>query len=168
MSFSRKLLLAFSLCFSPLLWAHGDLPQPKGPVVLTISGDITHTNVGDEAHFDYDMLVDLGLTETVTGTPWTTGQSSFEGPLGRVLLASVGATGQLLKVKALNNFVADVPVSDFYDHDVILAIKRDGEPMPVRDFGPIFVLYPWDEHPELLTETIRFRSVWQVANINVQ
>lgn len=168
MFFSRCLLFTTSLCLSSVLWAESALPIPQGPVMLEVTGDITRTNVGNAAHFDYAMLSALGMQEVVTSTPWTEGVSRFEGPLGRDLLDAVGAQGDLLKVKALNEFVAEVPARDFQEHDVILAFKRDGKRMPVRDFGPIFVLYPFDKNPELLNEKFRFRSVWQVASIRVE
>lgn len=163
-----RMLLLLSLFPSSALLADTALPVPEGPVILEVSGNIGQTNVGDEAHFDYAMLTELGMHEIVTHTPWTEGASRYVGPLGRELLDAVEAQGSLLKVKALNEFVAEVPASDFRDYDVILAIERDGERMPIRDFGPIFVLYPFDQHPELLNEQIRFRSVWQVASIHVE
>ncbi|MEC9482246.1 MAG: oxidoreductase [Halomonas sp.] len=166
MSLFRMLL--FTILLAPSATYAGGLPVPTGPVLLVVSGDLAHTNIGDEAHFDYAMLTDLGMQEIRTHTPWTEGLSRFEGPLGRDLLAAVGARGDNLKVKALNEFVADVPVADFREHDVILALKRDGQRMPVRDFGPMFVLYPFDQNPDLLNEKYRFRSVWQVANIHVE
>jgi hypothetical protein len=46
-------------------------------------------------------------------------------------------------------------------------MKRNGDSMAIRDLGPLFVLYPFDDHPELLTEMIRFRSVWQVDHLHV-
>jgi hypothetical protein len=51
---------------------------------------------------------------------------------------------------------------------VILALKRNGEYMPVRDKGPLFVIYPFDSKPELKTQTYYGRSVWQVAKIVVK
>ncbi|MEC9482245.1 MAG: molybdopterin-dependent oxidoreductase [Halomonas sp.] len=146
----------------------GTLPMPEGPVILEVSGDIANTNVGDEAHFDYAMLSDLGMHEVVTHTPWTQGVSRFEGPLARDLLDAVGAQGDDLTVTGLDGYVAEVPASDFRKHDVILALKRDGERIPIRERGPIFVLYPFDQKPELVTERIRFRSLWQVASILVE
>ncbi|WP_043527652.1 molybdopterin-dependent oxidoreductase [Litchfieldella xinjiangensis] len=143
------------------------LPDPQGPVILKVSGAIAQTNADGEAHFDYDMLMSLSREKTVTHTPWTEGPRVFEGPLVRDVMAAVGARGETLKVTALNNFSANVPMSDIQRYDVLLALKKDGERMQVRNFGPIFVLYPFDDHPELLNETIRFRSVWQVARIDV-
>ncbi|SFH19716.1 molybdopterin-dependent oxidoreductase [Modicisalibacter xianhensis] len=167
--FTSRLSLFLLFLLLPLrtLWAD-TLPMPEGQVILKVSGAISHTNVADEAHFDYTMLAALGMHDVETHTPWTEGESRFTGPLGRDLLDAVGAQGNLLKVKALNEFVADVPVEDLRNHDVILAVEKDGERMPVRDFGPIFVLYPFDQNPKLLNETYRFRSVWQVKSIRVE
>ena len=58
-------------------------------------------------------------------------------------------------------------VADFREHAVILATRHDGALMPVRDKGPIWVLYPMDKEPALRTETIYTRSVWQVKSIDV-
>ena len=39
--------------------------------------------------------------------------------------------------------------------------------MSVRDKGPLFVIYPFDEAPELNNETYYGRSAWQVKSIEV-
>jgi hypothetical protein len=51
---------------------------------------------------------------------------------------------------------------------VILAIKRNGEYMSVRDKGPLFVIYPYDSSPDLKSQTYYARSAWQVAKIDVR
>ncbi|QFU02778.1 hypothetical protein FIU83_14125 [Halomonas sp. THAF5a] len=143
------------------------LPAPTGDVILTLGGDITRTNVGGEAHFDRAMLKALPSRVIETHTPWHSDRGRFEGPLVRALLEAVGADGDCLHIQALNGFEARAPRSDFYDHDVILAMSRNAEPLGIRDYGPLFVVYPFDAHPELLTEAVRFRSVWHVIRIIV-
>lgn len=144
------------------------LDSPTGSVILKVIGNITQTNVGDEAHFDKVMLEALTQRTTDTSTPWHDGVVSFEGPLGRALLEAVGAEGEQLNVVALNDYSSMVPVSDFYDHEVILAMRADGQPLRVRDHGPLFIIYPFDENPSLLNEEILTRSVWQVKRIEVE
>ena len=95
------------------------------------------------------------------------GVKKFAGPLGEALLDAVGASGTQLKVIALNDYITVIPISDFRDYDVILATKLDDAPMSVRDKGPIFVIYPFDEHPTLNNETYYGRSAWQVKSIEV-
>ncbi|WFE72848.1 molybdopterin-dependent oxidoreductase [Halomonas sp. M1] len=144
------------------------IEAPAGRVMLEVTGNITHTNVGDEAHFDKAMLEALTQRTTHTNTPWHDGVVSFEGPLGRAILEAVGAKGAQLRVIALNDYASTVPVSDFYDHEVILAMSADGQPLRIRDHGPLFIIYPFDETPSLLNEEIMTRSVWQVKRIQVQ
>lgn len=143
------------------------LPMPDGKVLLEISGDIRYTNNGDKACFDREMLDALPNRVVTTLTPWTDRERQFRGPLLRDLLSRVGAQGDQLRVEALNHFSGEIPVSDIQNYAVILAMTMDGEPLAIRDFGPLFVLYPFDENPELNTENIRYRSVWQVAKIHV-
>lgn len=165
----RGLLSLFLLSMTPMgAWAEAELPIPQGPVILEVSGKISQTNHGDEAHFDYAMLESLGMHEIATHTPWTEGLIRFEGPLAQDLLDAVGAQGNRLMIKGLDGYIAEVPASDFYRHKVILALSKNGERLRVRDRGPIIIVYPFDQKPELLTEEIRFRSVWQVMSIHVE
>jgi hypothetical protein len=143
------------------------LAAPTGKVVLEVSGKIANTNDGSTADFDIEMLNALAGRTTVTHSPWYDGTRSFNGPLGASLLAAVGASGTTLKVTALNDYVTEIPVSDFLDHPVILATTLDGEPMSVREKGPIFVIYPFDEQPALNNETYYGRSAWQVKSIEI-
>jgi hypothetical protein len=164
----RTLILA---ALSGLLLSHAaaaaDLKSPSGPVVLQVTGAITNTNDGKAADFDMAMLAELEARSTTTSTPWYDGQKTFAGPLGRALLAAVGAGGTTLKVTALNDYVTEIPIADFNDFPVILATSLDGQAMSVRDKGPIFVIYPFDEKPELNNETYYGRSAWQVKSIEV-
>jgi hypothetical protein len=143
------------------------LAKPTGKVVLEVSGKIANTNDGATADFDMEMLNALAGRTIVTHTPWYDGARSFNGPLGSALLEAVGASGGTLKVTALNDYVTEIPVSDFLDHAAILATTLDGEPMSVREKGPIFIIYPFDEQPALNNETYYGRSAWQVKSIEV-
>lgn len=148
-------------------WA-GTLAPPKGAVVLTVTGKIATTNVGAAAQFDIAQLQALPGRITETETPWTKGRTRFEGPLGSALLDAVGASGTSLHVVALNDYAVDVPVADFRQWPVILAVKKNGKPMSVRDKGPIFVVYPFDVDPSLYNEKVFSRSAWQVKSIEVR
>ncbi len=143
------------------------LSTPTGPVVLQVTGAIANTNDGQAADFDFSMLNGLSSRVTKTSSPWYDTAETFSGPLGAALLGAVGAKGTMLKVTALNDYVTEIPVGDFKDYPVILATALDGKPMSVRDKGPIFIIYPFDEKPELNNETYYGRSAWQVKSIEV-
>lgn len=146
----------------------GSLAAPTGPVVLEVSGAIANTTDGNVASFDVAMLDGLASAETVTRTPWYDGAKTFSGPLGSAVLDAVGATGTTMIVTAINDYVTEIPVSDFRDYPVLLATRLDGQLMSVREKGPIFVIYPFDAAPELNNETYYGRSAWQVKSIEIR
>lgn len=143
-----------------------ELPLPQGNILLTVTGSIQHTNQPGQAVFDRAMLEALEQRTTLTQTPWVEGINSYTGPLGRVLIKAVGAEqAQTMRITALNDFIAEVPVSDFLDYPVILALKRNDQYLRVRDRGPLFIIYPFDEYTLLRTELHYNRSVWQIRAI---
>jgi hypothetical protein len=144
------------------------LPQPKGEVILEIAGKIGNSNNGGVATFDREMLETLGLETVKTATPWHTGEVRFEGVPLKKLLANVGASGTTVKAVALNDYVTTIPIEDFEKHGTILALKRDGQYMPVRDKGPLFIIYPYDSDPNLRSQMYYARSAWQVKRLEVQ
>ena len=144
------------------------LPQPSERPILTVSGKIANTNKGDAAQFDRPMLEALGMSGFETTTPWYKGPVAFEGVPMDVLMRHVGAEGQRVIAIALNDYASEIPLEDFRKYNVILALKRDGEYMPVRDKGPLFIVYPFDSDPALKSRTFYGRSVWQVAKLVVK
>lgn len=147
-------------------WSNG-LPAPSGKVLLKIDGEIERTNVEGAAVFDLAMLSSLGVEPLRTVTAWTEGEQLFEGvPLWRVLDA-VGARGKRLRAVALNDYESTLALDDPAAAYAFLAFKRNGSPMRVRDKGPLWIVFPWSEHPELVTDRIRTWAVWQLTRLEV-
>jgi len=144
------------------------LPKPQGKVVLTISGKIGNTNDGDKAEFDMPMIESLGIDSFKTKTPWYKDPVTFSGVPMAKLLQYVGATGTSVTVTALNDYATDIPIDDFKTHPVLLATKRDGAYMPVRDKGPLFIVYNYDSNAELQHQRFYSRSAWQVVRMVVK
>ena len=126
------------------------------------------TNADGSAQFDRPMLEALGMQQVETTTPWHPGTVRFEGVSLARLMQVVGAEGDRVSVVALNDYSSEIPMEDFARYGTILALKRDGAYMPVRDKGPLFVIYPYDSTPELKHQKFYARSVWQVAKIIVR
>jgi hypothetical protein len=147
--------------------AEPTLPMPKGKVILTISGKISVFNAGMTAQFDRDMLEALGWSSFTTMTPWYDAPVTFAGVQMSKLMRVVGAKGDLVVATALNDYETRIPISDFTEFNVLLALQRNGEYMPVRDKGPLFIVYPYDSAPELKSQKYYARSAWQLARIVV-
>lgn len=144
------------------------LPQPMGEVILTISGNIRQGNTPNGAEFDMAMLEGLGLTQLRTGTAWTSGPSLFEGVRARDVLALVGAEGAAVEAIAINDYATTIPMSDMQDYDVLLALKMDGQYLQTKDKGPIWVVYPRDQHSELQNSHHDKKWIWQLSDMIVE
>jgi hypothetical protein len=144
------------------------LPQPQGPVLLSVSGRVRRTNALGQADFDLEMLARLPQRQIVTATPWHHGPQTFTGPLLRDVLAQAGADGRLLVAVALNDYRCEIPVEDALHFDVVIALQHNGAPMRVRDKGPLFIVYPFDSDPALRSERYYARSAWQLRRLIVE
>jgi hypothetical protein len=149
-------------------YALDPLPQPQGAVILLVSGNIEITNSEQGAAFDREMLYALGKSQVETSTSWTDGNQQFEGVLARVVLERVGAEGTTAVATALNEFVAPVPMEEIKKYDVLLATHMNGKQMEVSDKGPIWIVYPRDDHPELQDAKFNDRWVWQLKELRVE
>ena len=113
---------------------------------------------------DLDALPQASFT---TSTIWTDGTVTFSGvPLWAVLDA-VDATGSAVEMVALNDYKVTMPLSMLEQTVPIVATRMDGEVMSVRDKGPYWIVFPYDEDPKYQTETIYALSIWQLNRLMV-
>lgn len=144
------------------------LPEPEDALLLRISGNIEQTNVGDEAHFDRAMLDTLPRETLSTSTVVTDGIHHFGGFMVRDLLERVGAEGDMAVASALNDYVIEIPMEDFENFDVLVATHMDGEKLTPRDKGPLWIVYPRDDHGELQDIRYDYRWVWQLNRLEIR
>lgn len=143
------------------------LSAPSGPVMLTITGRVSRGQSPGEARFDRELLAALPQHRIETTTPWSQGRRVYEGPLLRDVLAAAGADGRRLIARALNDYSSPIPRSDADELGLLLAMRVDGQPIRIRDNGPLLLIYPFDQRPELRTQVHYGRSVWQLNTIAV-
>lgn len=136
-------------------------------VILTVRQVDAKGAVVKSTDFTMAQIEALGLRTMTTSTPWTKGATVFDGvPLAKV----IGDTRSLsdIKIIALNDYAAAVPVGDFARYDVLLATRMAGRAIPVRDKGPLWSIYPLDERPEINNQRFHARMVWQIRTIEVR
>jgi hypothetical protein len=143
------------------------LSTPTGDVVLTVSGDIQQTNIGDTAQFDMDMLKAMDAKSFVTTTIWTDGDQTFTGVPLSALLDALGVDSGTLSASAINDYTVEIPVEDETTSQAIVAYMNNGEIMSVRDKGPLWIVYPYDSDDSLWAEVVFSRSIWQLDRIKV-
>jgi hypothetical protein len=169
LSLRRGLLLCILSLHLPWLGAFELTTEaPKGAVILTVNGKISIKNTPDAAVFDAALLDALPQQSFVTVTPWFKAPTKFTGPLLRDVLQALKANGTNIKATALNDYKINIPTEDALKYDVILATQIDGRAISVREKGPVFVIYPFDNHAELRNLTYYSRSIWQLKALSVE
>ena len=160
---ASALLCALTLSSSALA-----LDAPKERPILSISGKIAEKNAGDVARFDMKMIEALPQHTFTTSTPWFDKPVKFTGPLLADVLAAVKASGTSISAVAINDYKITIPVADAAKFKVIVARLIDDKPIPVREKGPLFVVYPFDSSVDLRTSTYYERSIWQLKALDIQ
>lgn len=145
-----------------------ELPVPKNKVVLEVIGNLSRQNSEYGVQFDMDMLHALPVVSIETHTSVTDGRKRFEGVLVRDLLKRVGADGTVVHASAINDYMVEIPISDFERFDVIIAYRVDGAALSSRDKGPLWMIYPRDAHAELQDIRYDYRWVWQLNVLEVE
>ncbi len=144
------------------------LPNPTGPVVLSVTGAIERINGEAAASFDMALLHSLEQSEITTDTIWTPGTHQFSGVLLKTLLKEVGASGSRVTAFAINDYSVVIPISDATDAGPIVAFAMDGQPMSRREKGPLWIIYPYSSGSEYRTEVIYARSIWQLNRLHIE
>ena len=152
------------------LWAlpAAALDRPAGKVILTVTGTLSVRNEADAAVFDMALLEQLPQHSFSTKTPWYPEARKFSGVLLTDLLKAVGAQGTSLKAVALNDYRVEIPVEDLVRHGAMIASQLDGKPIAVRDKGPLLIIYPFDDKPELRTAAQYSRAIWQLRGLELR
>ena len=87
------------------------------------------------AAYGIDDLKAMPSTIVRTETIWTDGVQEFTGVLLADLLSQLQISGGMLDAVAINDYLAEIPVSDAIEGGPIIAYLRNGELMSVRDKG---------------------------------
>ncbi|MEQ9608911.1 MAG: molybdopterin-dependent oxidoreductase [Kiloniellaceae bacterium] len=159
----------FAVLAAPAVGGAGALlGSPQGEPLLSVAGSIANTNAQGTAVFDREMLAALPQHEIRTSTEWTDGVKVFRGPLVRDLLAAVGASGETVVATAVNDYAVQIPLSDFSSYPVVLAMSMDGEVLSLRNKGPLWIVYPRDDHAELRKSEMNSRWIWQLRSLEIR
>jgi hypothetical protein len=135
----------------------------QGSTVLTVSGPDGRT-----INYDLAALEALDSTTIETHTSWTDGLQRFTGVRASLLLAPVAGQGTRVQAVALNDYKSSMALRDLTDYPVIIAYKRNGQYMPIRDKGPLWIIFPQDDHPELRGLETDQKMAWQLRRLIVQ
>jgi hypothetical protein len=160
-------VLALGTSVAAGLLVADELGQPEGTVLLTVDGSIDIANSPEGLQFDLAMLDALENAEFETTTVWTDGPQVFRGVPISVLLDAVGVSSGTMIATALNDYQITWQVSDALESGAVIATRRNGRALEVRDKGPLWIVFPYDSDPKFRSETVYAHSIWQLAKISI-
>jgi len=150
-----KPILGLLLCLNIGVAANSAAAEP----LLTV----THNETA--VAFDFAALEAFDAVTIETETIWTEGTQTFTGVSLAQFVTDLELTNGVLLASAINDYTVEIPVTDAVDGGPIIAYLNNGEPMSVRDKGPLWIVYPYDSDPKYQAETIYSRSIWQLNRI---
>jgi hypothetical protein len=149
---------------APLLLASLVFPcVPASAAETAVSGG----TMPKPALIESEQLTSLPAHEITTATPWT-GSARFSGPRFTDVLAQLGARGSKVSLIAIDDYKVDLSMADIERYQPILALSMNGERLPPRGRGPLWLMFPFDNHPELQNDAWYFRAIWQIDRIRVE
>ncbi len=145
------------------------LPTEAADPILTIV-------VPDQTYvLDRDALTSLPAQSFTTSTIWTEGPQEFTGLAMADLLAILTNLDETLTMDRLNaasftliaanGYQIEVPIAHYSERTALIAYARNGQPMTLRDKGPLWIVYPFDTDPMYRSEVIYANSIWQLEQI---
>ncbi len=183
--FSRRLLIASLVAAATVSSFLTLSPASAESAVLTVTGNISKPNRGgyDEATdkffgytevdfdkattFNYTALEQLKMVSVQADFPQGRTVHTYEGPTLADVLAAAGATGDKVTVQALDGYAVEAPLDEMLAQGAIVALKRDGVPFAIGDFGPTQIVFPRAERDDL-KDMADDRWVWSVFHIKVE
>jgi hypothetical protein len=102
-----------------------------------------------------------------TSTVWTEGVQVFSGPSMQSVLQEAGFAGETVLAEALDGYSVEIPRDRLTADGGILAVRMNGAPLP-EEKAPYWIVFPYDESPEINDKDHQDWSVWAATKLTVQ
>ena len=153
--------------------------QSKGPVMVTVSGNISASNrpafdgfadgffkFHDKTFksafaFDRAMLAGLKQMSALARAVKWKASVRFTGPLLRDVLAKAGALDRTITVFALDGYAVKFTPKELAQHPWVLAIEADGKPLGIGGRGPAWLVHATTKGTPA-TESQEAKWVWSI------
>lgn len=184
---TRRNLIALSLAagcaMAAPVWAESH--ALRGPVILTISGNVENASRGavdpdydkffafndvefdQAAQFDFAALQAIGMVDVRADFPMGGADHVFSGPLLADVLHAAGASGAVVTIRALDGYAVELDFDQAVANGAVVALKRDGMPFALGDYGPSQIVFPRAEREDL-ADMNDDTWVWSIYHIHVE
>ncbi|MGG7566923.1 hypothetical protein ACQ5SO_12290 [Rhodovulum sp. DZ06] len=117
---------------------------------------------GQTLRLSLDDLDALPQARMVTETSWTEGMITFDGVAGEAIAGFAPPGAETVRASALNDYSFSIPLADFASGAAMVATRRDGALIPVRDKGPYWIVYDFTGLSRTDRMQLEARAVWHL------
>jgi hypothetical protein len=137
--------------------------------LLEIGGLVKPNTPRGSFVFGEQDFLKLKTVKLVTATAWTP-KSEFVGPELSTVLAAAGVAPNATEMRfyAIDAYEITIPISDITKYRPVMAHAQDGKRLEIPTRGPVFLVYPRDQYPELMAIKGQAQFVWMVCKIIVR
>lgn len=127
----------------------------------------------DEAQqirFTAEQLLTIAPAELKTATPWDGDEppATYQGVYLADLFNLLEHTPEQIRAIALNHYAMDIPFQRAIDANAFIAVHENGRPMPIRDRGPYWLIFPFFADDQTLPiKDLTPWAVWQLNTLQV-
>ncbi len=119
--------------------------------------------------FSREDLKALRQAKITTSNDFIDGTAVFSGPLATDVIDRIGRAGSVsVRMLAKNDYSIEVTLDEIRKYEPILALEMDGVPLSPRNKGPIWLMYPVSDYPELSDPAYNGKLIWQLELIELQ
>lgn len=114
-------------------------------------------------------LLAMPQATILTKNDFVDGKVAFSGPRAASVLAAAGMplTGAVV-MQAANDYKVEIAVAELIRYGAIMALSMNGKQLSLRDKGPIWLIYPMSEFPELQDPVYNDRLIWQLVRVRAK
>lgn len=140
------------------------------PVVLTVYGNI-ELNEQQHTQLDFTLSELQALTQAdmTTAHPWSAEPRRYRGVDMISLLNNLFSQKNILslQLEALNDFSVVVNWDQISSYSPILAWQENKQTMSLRNKGPLWLILPFDQVPQIQQADFLHFMIWQLRVIRV-
>jgi len=84
-------------------------------------------------------------------------------PLDMTMLQSLPS----VEINTKTPWTEGVQNIDTQRYPIMIAYRHNGSPMSIRKLGPLRIMFPFDDYPELLTPKNESNALWQLVSMEL-
>lgn len=153
-----------------LLLLAGFAQADSEPVILSVYG-VIESDEGGHQRLDFTLseLQALPQAQITTAHPWSVTPQHYNGVDLTALFKLLFANRQIksLNLEGLNGFSVALEWSKVSDFSPVLAWQENDKLMSRRQKGPLWLMLPYDQAPEMQQANFLHYMVWQLRTIRV-